>query len=143
MELERHYLSFSPTDHPMAGWKDELAGRDIVRSIDLPGLVGRVVTIAGVVVAMRRAVTKGRELMQFVSLEDRWGLVEVVLFPNVYRRMGGAFRGFGPFLVQGMVQENLGSVVLIGRSVRPVADLADDPDRLLEDGGHNKLRLRG
>ena len=55
----------------------------------------------------------------------------------------GAFRGFGPFLVQGMVQENLGSVVLIGRSVRPVADLADDPDRLLEDGGHNKLRLRG
>lgn len=128
MELERQYLSFSPGDHPLGAWQDVLSGRDIVRSIDLAGCVGRTVTIAGVVVAMRRAVTRSRQLMQFVSLEDRWGLVEVVLFPNIYKQLGGAFQGFGPFLVQGTVQENLGSVVLIGRSVRKVTDSEERVD---------------
>jgi DNA polymerase III alpha subunit len=76
-------------------------------------------------VAMRRAVTRQRELMQFVTLEDRWGLVEVILFPNAYKQLAGTFGSFGPYLVQGVVQENLGSLVLIGRSVQ----LLTDPQR--------------
>ncbi len=127
MELERQYLAFSPADHPMIGWTDSLAGQDIIRSIDLSGLVGRQVMIAGVIVAMRRAVTRQRELMQFLTLEDRWGLVEVILFPDVYKQLGGSFDSFGPYRVRGMVQENLGSVVLIGRSV----ELISHPSRHL------------
>jgi DNA polymerase III alpha subunit len=141
MELERQYLSFPPTDHPLAGWQDELASQDIVRSIDLPKFVGRSVTIAGIVVAMRRAATRNSQLMQFVSLEDRFGLVEVVLFPNAYRELGGAFRGFGPFLVQGMVQENLGSVVLVGQSVRLLTDTDNDGRQPLEYQCHQLLGL--
>jgi DNA polymerase-3 subunit alpha len=125
MELERQYLSFSPGDHPMGAFAGALAGQDIVRSIDIGGFIGRLVTVAGVIVAMRRAVTRQRELMQFVTLEDRWGLVEVILFPNAYKQLAGTFGSFGPYLVQGVVQENLGSLVLIGRSVQ----LLTDPQR--------------
>ncbi len=143
MELERQYLSFSPADHPLAAWRDELAGEDIVRSIDLPKYVGRMVTVAGIVVAMRRAVTKSREMMQFVSLEDRFGLIEVVLFPNVYRQMGGAFRRFGPYLVKGTVQENLRSVVLIGRSARLAPGLETAENKGLPDDKPRILYLDG
>jgi DNA polymerase III alpha subunit len=118
MELERQYLSFSPGDHPMGAFGKALAGQDIIRSIDVGGFIGRLVTVAGVIVAMRRAVTRKRELMQFVTLEDRWGLVEVILFQDVYKQLGGTFDSFGPYRVQGVVQENLGSVVLVGRSVQ-------------------------
>jgi hypothetical protein len=65
--------------------------------------------------------------MQFITLEDRWGLVEVVLFPDVYKQLGGTFGSFGPYRVTGLVQENLGSVVLVGRSVQVVSDAARPP----------------
>ena len=117
MELERQYLTFSPADHPMGVFE----GLDIIRSIDISAFIGRPVAIAGVIVAMRRAVTRQREMMQFITLEDRWGLVEIILFPDVYKQLGGSFDSFGPYLVRGMVQENLGSVVLIGRSVQLIS----------------------
>ncbi len=127
-ELERQYLGCSPADHPLAEWADQLAGLDVVRSIDIGGFVGRSVRVAGIIVAKRRAVTRRRELMQFVTLEDRWGLLEVVLFPDTYRQLAGTVGSFGPYLVAGTVQENMGSVVLIGRSVEPLAALSSRTD---------------
>ena len=125
MELERQYLSFSPADHPMRVFE----GQSIVRSIDIADFIGRHVAIAGIIVATRRAVTRQREMMQFITLEDRWGLVEVILFPDVYKQLGGSFGSFGPYLVRGVVQENLGSVVLIGRSVQLVNNPSGAPSQ--------------
>ncbi len=122
-ELERQYLTFSPANHPLAILADTLAGQDIVRSIDLAGFIGRQVFVAGIIVATRKAVTRQRDMMQFITLEDRWGLVEVVLFPDVYKQLGGTFGRFGPYLVRGAVQENLGSIVLVGCSVQLIPDL--------------------
>lgn len=125
--LERQYLTFSPGDHPLAILGDALVGRDVVRSIDIGRMIGRVVNIAGIIVASRRAVTRRKELMQFVTLEDRWGLVEVVLFPDAYKQLGGTFSAFGPYLVTGIVQENLGSVVLVGRSIEVLGSPRCEP----------------
>ncbi len=91
MDLEREYLTFLPAAHPTSVLAWAWAGKDIVRSIDIGGFIGRAITVVGIIVAMRRAVTRRKQLMQFVSLEDRWGLVEVVLFPDVYNRLGGSF----------------------------------------------------
>jgi DNA polymerase III subunit alpha len=129
-ELERQYLTFSPVDHPLGILAHALIGHDIVRSIDIGQVIGRTVTVAGIIVASRRAVTRRRELMQFITLEDRWGLVEVVLFPDVYKQLGGTFNSFGPYLVTGAVQENLGSVVLVGKSVQLAANTSH---RMLPD----------
>jgi DNA polymerase III subunit alpha len=114
MELERQYLSFSAAAHLMGAFEVH----DSIRSIDIADFIGQHVAIAGIIVATRRAVTRQREMMQFLTLEDRWGLVEVILFPKVYKQMGGIFGSFGPYRVQGLVQENLGSVVLIGQSIQ-------------------------
>lgn len=49
----------------------------------------------------RRVRTRGRETMQFVTMEDETGLLEGVLFPDAWRRCGGWLRSGGPFLVEG------------------------------------------
>jgi DNA polymerase III alpha subunit len=43
---------------------------------------------------------------KFVTLEDRFGTMEVILFPQAYRRFGHLIRNYGPYLVRGRVEQN-------------------------------------
>jgi hypothetical protein len=42
-------------------------------------------------------------MMQFVTLEDEFGLVEAVLFPHANDSLGDPVRNPGPFVVEGQV----------------------------------------
>ncbi len=62
--------------------------------------------VAGMAAVGRRHTTKGGELMMFITLQDAYGLVEVVLFPEAYKQNVEilANGGNGPYLVRGIVQ---------------------------------------
>ncbi len=106
IRLEQETLDLSVSDHPLRMFSSELAERDLARSDQLPAKVGRNVTVAGWLVTMRRAVTKDRQYMKFLTLEDRFGTMEVILFPQTYRRFGHLIRSYGPYLVRGRVEQN-------------------------------------
>jgi len=106
IRLEQETLGLSVSDHPLRMFSRELAERDLARSDQLPAHVGRSVTVAGWLVTMRRAVTKDRQYMKFLTLEDRFGTMEVILFPQAYRRFGHLIRTYGPYLVRGRVEQN-------------------------------------
>ena len=55
---------------------------DAVRSVDLPRYRGRRIRTAGLVATGRFAHTEKGLEMQFVTLEDEWGLMEVTIFPG-------------------------------------------------------------
>jgi DNA polymerase III alpha subunit len=55
---------------------------------DLGRYCGQRVTICGIMIADRINLTTGGDLMKFVSLADRTGVVEAFLFPDTYRRFG-------------------------------------------------------
>jgi len=46
--------------------------------------------------------------MEFLTLEDKTGLVEVTLFPVVYQKFGHLVTSRGPFLVEGKVEDQWG-----------------------------------
>jgi DNA polymerase III alpha subunit len=106
IRLEQETLDLSVSDHPLRMFSRELAERDLARSDQLPAKVGRSVTVAGWLVTMRRAVTRDRQYMKFLTLEDRFGTMEVILFPQTYRRFGHLIRSYGPYLVRGRVEQN-------------------------------------
>ena len=56
---------------------------------------------------MRRVVTKNKTMTKFITLEDREGLVEAVLFEKAYKQFWHLFRGYGPYVVKGRVQSRL------------------------------------
>jgi DNA polymerase III alpha subunit len=45
--------------------------------------------------------------MKFLTLEDRDGLCEAVMFPNAYSQYGHLVKGYGPYSVRGTVQSRL------------------------------------
>ena len=60
----------------------------------------------------RRIRTKSGEFMRFMTIEDRTGTVEAVIFPDAYRRYGHLLRGHGPYLLKGRVDDAHGAKTL-------------------------------
>jgi DNA polymerase-3 subunit alpha len=46
------------------------------------------------------------EMMLFLTLEDLEGVLDVIIFPDVYRRAQGALSTSAPLLVTGMVERD-------------------------------------
>jgi DNA polymerase III alpha subunit len=69
---------------------------------------------------MRRAVTKKHEYMKFLTLEDRHGVVEAVVFPDVYRRCGATTAGPGCYRVTGQVDEQHGAVNVVADDIQQI-----------------------
>jgi DNA-directed DNA polymerase III PolC len=76
---------------------------DLIASRDLRDHVGRRVRVAGLVATARHTPTADGRPMQFVTLEDEWGLIEVTLFPGICPPV--AYLTLGPYVVSGVVEE--------------------------------------
>ena len=112
IEQEEHALGLTPSAHPMAVLGETLDVPDRVPISDLASHAGREVTIAGILVAARRARTRKGEFMKFISLEDEHGLAECVLFPDAYQTYGHLLIHRGPYVARGTVEDQHGAATL-------------------------------
>ncbi|MFH1420165.1 MAG: hypothetical protein ABII12_17975, partial [Planctomycetota bacterium] len=90
---EMALLGFPITLDPLTCLGRDESGRDIdwaryVPVAKLKSHFGRRVNVCGLMVADRTNTTVAGDLMKFVTLADRSGFVEAVLFPNAYNRFG-------------------------------------------------------
>jgi DNA polymerase III alpha subunit len=90
----------------------------LVTSRDLAAHVGRTVRVTGLVATARRTETRDGRDMQFVTLQDEWGLIEVTLFPGTCEPV--AYLNLGPYLVTGVVEEQYGVHTVTAHSFRLV-----------------------
>lgn len=101
LTMEKEMLGVYITDHPLNEYADRINQLSTVTSEQLAASVeaeaadseisdGMTVTMAGMITGKKNLVTKNNKMMAFVDLEDLYGDVEVVVFPNVYERYGSA-----------------------------------------------------
>jgi DNA polymerase III alpha subunit len=93
----------------------KMAQADVGRSVDLPRNKGRRVRVAGLVAAGRYAYTEEGLEMQFITLEDEWGLMEATRFPRTCRLIRRL--KLGPYVVVGVVEEQFGVFTLTADAV--------------------------
>jgi DNA polymerase III alpha subunit len=83
--------------------------------VEVPGMVpssklgqyaDKQVEIAGVIVAGRTHTGKDGKKMLFLTVQDREGLIEVVVFSDAYKEHGEllASHGYGPYRIRGLAQ---------------------------------------
>jgi DNA polymerase III alpha subunit len=90
---------------------------DSITSRDLARHVGRRVRLSGLVATARHTPTSDGRDMQFVTLEDEWGLIEVTLFPGTCEPV--AYLQMGPYTVTGRVEEQYGVVTVTAEKFQP------------------------
>ena len=97
------------------------ASRGAVPMGDLPRCAGQRVKLFGRQVTERiHGVQRTGEPMMFLTLEDRSGTADVILWPDVFQRYADAVLGGGPFEVRGRVEEDWGACSLVAEQVRAV-----------------------
>ena len=84
---EKEALGFYLSGHPIDRFREDLARAD-VRAIDTLDRPARSVRVGGIVAAIRRLKTKKGDPMAVVTVEDRGGRIEAVVFPEAYRKYG-------------------------------------------------------
>lgn len=95
---------------PLAALVAERMPEERVRSTELANHLGRTVRVAGVVATARHAPTVHGDSMQFVSLEDETGLIDLTLFPRVCPPI--AYLTLGPWVALGRVEEQYGVITV-------------------------------
>lgn len=115
--FEREILGLALSAHPLSLYQDVLARYQPVGSQLLADYIGEKVTVAGWPIGARPQRTRRDEWMAFLSLEDLNGTIEVILFPELFRRCAGFLGQECPHLVRGEVQEHQGEPVVLAEAV--------------------------
>ena len=93
LEDEKEMLGIYLTDHPLRPYEDEIALKTDFNTLSLeddemlPLLDYKRVTVAGMVEHRRELLTKNEQQMAFLQIEDFYGPLDVVIFPNIYGRL--------------------------------------------------------
>ena len=112
VQTEFEVLGLSATAHPLEFFEEWLREKGAVAAAEIGDYAGRVVSVGGWLVTTRRVRTGRGQLMRFLSIEDRTGVVEGVMFPDVYRKFGHLLKGYGPYLLRGKVEDTHGATTL-------------------------------
>ena len=130
-QAEYDALGFTTDVHPMALFREKLARFRLCPSTALKQHVGRTVLLAGMLTTYKPVHTAKDEPMEFATFDDGHGLIETVLFPDVYRTRGHVLFDQGPFIFRGLVEEEFGAVTVTIKQIERL-------ERMLEKLGSPK-----
>jgi error-prone DNA polymerase len=109
---EHAALGFITDAHPMELHADELERFRVCPSTGLHRHVGEHVLAVGMLTTAKPVHTLKDEPMEFATFDDGHGLIETVLFPDIYRDRGHVLFDQGPFIFRGKVEEEFGAVTV-------------------------------
>jgi DNA polymerase-3 subunit alpha len=100
---ERELLGLYLSQHPLEMFEKFLEEQTIALNTLKPEHDGKAVTVGGAIVDVREITTKNGQKMAFVKMEDRFGDVEVILFPNSFQQTLGLWERDKVVLIRGKV----------------------------------------
>lgn len=102
ISMEKEMLGVYITGHPLKEYEEQIKRLVSVNAQDLAEALdneeqggshsfvrdGMQAVMAGIITYKKNLITKNNKMMAFANLEDLYGTVEVVVFPNVYEKFG-------------------------------------------------------
>ena len=93
LAMEKEILGIYASGHPLAKYEEQLATCSFNTSMlvqdednDPEAYDGKTVTIGGIILERKSKITKTNKTMAFLSIEDLYDAIEVVVFPNTLER---------------------------------------------------------
>ncbi|HSE80965.1 MAG TPA: DNA polymerase III subunit alpha [Gaiellaceae bacterium] len=126
LALEKESLGLYVSEHPLDGVRDQLRRKTDCRMADVERRRdGEVVTVGGIVSALKQLTTKKGEPMVFLRLDDLSGSLEIVVFNSVYTAARELLEADRVLVVKGRVDHKEGETKLIALEIAPFEASAD------------------
>jgi len=109
LQAEKEILGFFITGHPMEKYKEKLADLNALSTEDIAAMKKSTakdenITTAGLISGLRVAKSRRGELWAQAALEDMSGKVELLVFPEAYRKLAEKVKLEVPVLIRGGVR---------------------------------------
>jgi len=104
LALEKETLGFYISGHPLHGYADKLR---FVTNCDTSTLKSKrdkeTITIAGVISSLTERLTKKKDVMCNIVLEDLQGSVDIIFWPDIYKKLYEILHADEPIVVSGTI----------------------------------------
>lgn len=118
LSQEKEALGFYITGHPLTSYISVARNLGVVETVRIPDLPeGRELTCIGIKRALKEINTRKGERMAFLNLEDLKGIIEVIVFSDVYRQCRDALNSDDPLLIKGTVSKDELSTKVIASEI--------------------------
>ena len=97
-------LGFSIIAHPLELAADRIASIGCLTTLEAASRPGQRVRVAGMRMTWRRTPTTRGDYIYFMALEDLEGMLDVVIFSDIYRQARISFAKPGPYIVEGTME---------------------------------------
>lgn len=119
LAYEKEVLGIYLTDHPFSPYEDRVKSKinfsvkNIIAEDNMEILDGKRVSMGGIIRNRRDLLTKKNQKMCFLEIEDTFGLIEAVVFPNTYEEARSFLNIDQPILIEGTLQVDANEEVKI------------------------------
>ena len=127
ISMEKEMLGVYISDHPLKDYEEQIrdlidvTSEDLIHAAESGGgrrspasgkilFDGMRATMAGIITGKKTLVTKNNKMMAFADMEDLYGNVEIVVFPNVYERSSALVQEDSLVVVKGSINFKEGEV---------------------------------
>ncbi len=118
LKYEKESVGFFISGHPLDLYEEDLKRLGVVGCGEL-GLNGKgSVSVAGVIRSVKELSTRKGERMGILTVEDKTGSVEVVLFPELFKKIYFYIDPLEPFYFKGRLDGDEDGVRLVAEEVR-------------------------
>ena len=128
LAAEKEILGFFITGHPLEKYRDKLEGLNALGIAEISGMKSstgkdETITTAGIICNLRVLKSKKGDFYAQTNLEDMSGSIEMIVFPEAYRRLSEKVKLEVPVLVKAGVRVEEGSNPKINASeIIPLED---------------------
>ncbi len=122
LHWEKELLGLYVSDHPISDYRDYFNKMAIWTKDLNDELVDKSIKLGGVITKVQKIVTKRKQNMAFVTIEDLYGKIELLVFPNVLENTGFLWQEEKIVLVGGKLSDKDGVYKLLIDSAKEVTD---------------------
>ena len=132
MSYEKETTGIYLTGHPMDDYRPYLKNTHVVpignlMEEDNPYQDDQIVSVAGIVQAVKMKTTRNNSMMAYVTVEDDTASIEMLAFSNVLNQHGGYLRENSPVVITGRLslRDDKEPQIVINRA-RPISDFSNE-----------------
>ena len=133
MAMEKETTGIYLSGHPMDDYRKYLKNTHVrpiglLMGEDCPVKDDEIVSVAGIVQAVKMKTTRNNSMMAYVTVEDDTASIEMLAFSNVLNQYGGYLRENAPVVITGRLslRDDKDAQIVINRA-RPMSDFEDAP----------------
>jgi len=117
--MEKEALGFYITGHPLNRYRERLKEFSVTPTPQLQELQDKEdVTVCGILRSIKRIQTKKKgDLMAYLTIEDLYGTVELIVFPDLYRESLDIISQDTPVIVNGQIDKGDKGLKVIAKKI--------------------------